>query len=213
MAEAASGAGAEFARKLFAGQCQFMWGAATIEQLPPMGLPEVAFVGRSNVGKSSLINALTGQKALARTSHTPGRTQQLNFFDLGGKLMLVDLPGYGYAKVSKTQVANWTALMKRYLAGRQVLHRVCLLVDSRHGLKPSDLEMMDMLDIAAVTYQIVLTKMDKLKPGQRKARIEEVQKALATRPAAHPEVMATSSVAKEGMDALRQALSAFVKEE
>ena len=155
----------EAGRLLFAGACDFVAGAATVAQLPPLGLPEVAFAGRSNVGKSSLINALTGRKALARVSHTPGRTQQINFFSLADRLMLVDLPGYGYAAVSKQKVANWTGLIEDYLKGRPQLKRVCLLIDARHGLKETDKAAMELMDSSAVVYQVVLTKADKLKPG------------------------------------------------
>ena len=153
----------EQGRLLFAQECNFLLGIDKLGQLPDASLPEVAFAGRSNVGKSSLINALTSRKAIARTSNTPGRTQQLNFFNLGKRLILVDLPGYGYARVSKTQVAAWTRTLKAFLRGRVTLRRVCLLIDSRVGIKDLDREMMDMLDSAAVMYQIVLTKVDKLK--------------------------------------------------
>ncbi len=201
------------ARQLFAGTCEFMLGVASLTQLPESAVPEVAMAGRSNVGKSSLINALTGHKALARTSNTPGRTQQLNFFNLGGgRLTLVDLPGYGYANVPKEMVDAWTELLRSYLAGRQQLRRVCVLVDARHGLKASDLEMMDMLDEAAVMYQIVLTKADKLKDKQRETRHKEVQAALKKRPAAHPEVILTSSVNKTGVADVQTALAAFALE-
>ena len=199
--------------QLFAGPCEFMLGVAALAQLPDSAVPEVAFAGRSNVGKSSLINAITGHKALARTSNTPGRTQQLNFFDLGGgKLTLVDLPGYGYAKVPKETVDAWTKLLRAYLAGRQQLRRVCVLIDARHGLKDSDAEMMDMLDEAAVNYQIVLTKADKLKDKQRETRHAEVVAALAKRPAAHPEVLLTSSVKKTGVGELQTELAAFASQ-
>src|SRR3569832_498880 len=153
---------AEAARKLFAGPCDFIWGATSIDNLPPATLPEVAFVGRSYVGKSSLVNALTGRKTLARVSNTPGRTREINFFRLGGRLMLADLPGYGYAKVSKVESAKWTELIFAYLSGRPSLRRVVLLIDSRRAPLPQDIEVMDLLDKAAVSYQLVLTKVDLL---------------------------------------------------
>jgi len=150
-------------RLLFAQECKFVAGAASLEQIPLLKLPEVAFAGRSNVGKSSLINAITGRRTLVKISSTPGRTQQLNFFNLADKLMLVDLPGYGYAKQSKVKVAAWNQLIRDYLRGRPNLRRVCLLIDSRHGIKPNDIEIMELLDDHAVPYQIVFTKMDKVK--------------------------------------------------
>ena len=153
----------EDGRKLFAGDCTFLLGAAALSQVPESGLPEIAFAGRSNVGKSSLVNALTGRKTLARISDTPGRTQQLNFFDIGQRFILADLPGYGYARAPKRDVDAWTDLVKAYLMGRPQLRRVCMLVDSRHGLKTNDLEVMKDLDEAAVSYQIIMTKADKVK--------------------------------------------------
>ena len=195
-------------RQLFSAPCRFMLGVADLDQLPPDDLPEIALAGRSNVGKSSLLNALTGRKNLARTSNTPGRTQQLNFFDLDGRLILVDLPGYGFAKVPKPLVAAWTEMLKLYLRGRVPLRRACVLVDSRHGLKPPDTEMMDMLDVAAVPYRIVLTKADKIKAPQRRARHEEVAAAIAKRPAAYPDPIVTSAESGEGLDELRAALVA-----
>src|SRR3954468_19085789 len=158
----------EQGRLLFAQECEFLRGAASLDGIPPAELPEVAFVGRSNVGKSSLVNALTGRKTLARVSNTPGRTREINFFRLGGRLMLADLPGYGYAKVSKTESAKWTELIFAYLAGRPSLRRVVLLIDSRRAPLPQDIEVMDLLDRAAVSYQLVLTKIDKLKPVELK---------------------------------------------
>ena len=192
---------------LFAKECTFWAGVDKPERLPEGSLTEIAFAGRSNVGKSSLVNALTGRKTLARTSNTPGRTQQLNFFDLGGRLMLVDLPGYGYAKVSKTDSAAWTDLTRWYLKGRVMLRRVCLLVDARHGLKANDVATMKDLDNAAVPYQIVLTKGDKVKPPARPALIEATVAALKKHPAAHPHVLLTSAETVEGIPELRAALA------
>lgn len=197
----------ESARKLFAQECQFVTGAADLGGLPEDKLPEIAFAGRSNVGKSSLVNALTGRKTLARTSNTPGRTRQINFFDLGGRLMLVDLPGYGYARAAKTEVAAWTRLIQNYLKGRVGLRRLCLLVDGRHGLKPSDEELMDLLENAAVPYRVVLTKCDKLKRDALTARIAEVENALRKRTAALPQVLPTSSIKKHGIAELRADLA------
>lgn len=197
------------ANRLFAGECTFLLGVAGLEQLPASNLPEIAFVGRSNVGKSSLLNALTGRKTLAKTSNTPGRTQQLNFFNLGEKLMLVDLPGYGFAKVPKAQVEAWTRLLKKYLAGRQQLRRVCLLVDARHGLKESDISMMTMLDQTAVTYQIILTKADKISAADQEKCLEQTRAGLKKHPAAHPDIVLTSSVKREGVEPLRAELAAF----
>src|SRR5215471_17402627 len=152
---------AEAGRRLFAAEARFIAGASTPSGLPPEGLPEIAFVGRSNVGKSSLVNALTGRRMLARISNTPGRTRQINFFDLGGRLVLVDLPGYGYAEAPKSAVKSWTGLVRHYLQTRAVLRRVCLLIDSRHGIKDIDRPLMRILDTAGVAYQMVLTKADK----------------------------------------------------
>ena len=171
---------AEIGRKLFAQNCDFIWAAEKIDGLPPMGPVEIAFAGRSNVGKSSLLNALTGRKALARTSHTPGRTQQLNFFNLGPDpeaplLRLVDMPGYGYAAVSKEKIANWTRLMQDFLRGRATLARVFVLIDGRHGVKDLDRDMLKKLDQAALSYQIVLTKRDEVKLGQIEKTIADDQ--------------------------------------
>jgi GTP-binding protein len=157
------------ARKLFAGACEFVWGTGDINSLPPMSLPEIAFVGRSNAGKSSLINALTNRKTLARVSHTPGRTREINFFKLGDGLMLADLPGYGYAKASKTMAAQWQELIFAYLRGRASLRRVVLLIDARRGVGEQDEQVMTLLDEAAVSYSLVLTKIDKLTPAEAEA--------------------------------------------
>lgn len=190
-------------RKLFAGSCDFVAGAATIEALPEPELPEVAFVGRSNVGKSSLVNALTGRRTLARVSHTPGATKQINFFRLGQTCMLVDLPGYGYAKASRTLAREWQELIFAYLRGRANLGRTLLLLDSRRGIMPADRDAMDLLDRAAVSYAGVLTKADELSQSER-ARVYAVcSDELAKRPAAHPELFATSAHGAEGLVPLR----------
>ena len=197
----------ERGRRLFAQECNFLLGTDSLQQLPQPSLPEVAFVGRSNVGKSSLVNALTGRKTLARTSNTPGRMQQLNFFNLGGQLILVDLPGYGYAKAPKKQVFAWTKTLKAFLRGRVPLRRICLLIDARHGLKDVDREMMDLMDGAAVVYQIVMTKIDKAKHQVLSDVIIATQKELLTRPAAYPILFRTSSLDKLGLLDLRANLT------
>ena len=201
----------EKGRKIFAGSCEFVAGVATLDWMLEMSLPEVAFAGRSNVGKSSLINALTGQNALARTSHTPGRTQQLNFFNLSSALYIVDLPGYGYAKASKTRVQEWNEVIRSYLRGRQTLQRVCVLIDSRHGAKDSDIEIMKLLDEAAVTYIIVLTKVDKIKTQELEKRRLEMTDVLKKRPAAFPIVFETSSAKGIGIAELRAELAKFAE--
>ena len=198
---------AEAGRLLFAAECQFFFAAQRLDQLPEPGLPEVAFAGRSNVGKSSLINALTGRKTLARASNTPGRTRQLNFFDLGHRLTLVDMPGYGYAQAAKEVKADWQGLMFDYLRGRPTLQRVMLLLDSRIELKASDHTVMDLLDKAAVTYQLVLTKADGVKPTALARKLAEVQALGRTHPAAHPDTLVTSSETGAGIEALRAALA------
>ena len=198
-------------RRLFAQQCRFVAGAADVGSLPPEGLPEIAFIGRSNVGKSSLVNALTGRRTLARTSDTPGRTRQINFFDLGGRLMLVDLPGYGYAQASKTAIAAWTSLARNYLRGRSALRRACLLLDARHGVKDSDRPLMRLCDEAALSWQVVLTKADKLSPSELTASLASVAAELARHAAAHPEIHVTSAEKGRGIAALRTALAAFAE--
>jgi GTP-binding protein len=198
----------EQGRKLFAGDWQFFWASPSIETLPPMAGVEVAFAGRSNVGKSSLINALTGRNSLARTSHTPGRTQELIFFegpDRAG-LRLVDMPGYGYASAPKTKVASWTELIHKFLLGRASLARVYVLIDARHGFKQADLDVLKTLDQSAVSYQVVLTKADQVKPAELQAQIEATIAALAKHPAAFPEVLATSARSGAGMAELRAAM-------
>lgn len=197
---------AEAGRLLFAHECRFVAGAAKASAVPEDRLPEIAFSGRSNVGKSSLVNALTGRRTLARVSGTPGRTQQINFFDLDGRLMLVDLPGYGHAQASKAAIKNWSGLVRLYLKGRASLRRACLLVDSRHGLKELDRAAMAMLDAAAVSYQIVLTKTDKLGPAALAGIAEAVAAELAGHTAAHPEIHLTSAETGRGIAALRAAL-------
>lgn len=194
---------------LFTQPCQFLKSVPTVEDLPEFSLPEIAFAGRSNVGKSSLINALMNQKTLARTSNTPGRTQFLNFFELKDHLILVDMPGYGYAEAPKKLVQQWQGLIKFYLKARPTLQRTYLLIDSRHGLKPNDLEMMEMLDKAAASYQIVLTKIDKISAASLENLEKTVTQALTKHPAAHPHVIATSSEKKIGLDILKSEITAF----
>jgi GTP-binding protein len=193
----------EAARVLFARPVRFLMGAAAIDGLPPADLPEAAFAGRSNVGKSSLINALVGQKHLARASNEPGRTREVNFFLLDERLRLVDLPGYGFARASKTATSKFQNLGRAYLRGRPNLKRVYLLIDARHGLKSVDDEAMKALDDAAVSYQIVLTKADKIKPAEVEAVVAQTLKAIARRPAAFPQVLATSAETGAGMPELR----------
>ena len=205
--EAFSKAELEAGRLLFAKACDFTAGVAEEAQLPPARLPEVAVLGRSNVGKSSLLNALTGRRALARVSVTPGRTQQLNFFELDGRFVLVDMPGYGYNAAGKARAAAWTRLIERYLAGRQTLTRVLLLIDARHGVKPIDQAWMKRLDKAAQSYQIVLTKMDKVEAEDRAATLAKAEAAAARHVAAYPVLLATSSETGEGIAELRATLA------
>lgn len=202
----------EAARKLFAGPCDFFWGAAAQESLPPISnLPEIAFAGRSNVGKSSLVNALTGRRTLARVSQAPGRTRQLNFFNLANTLVLVDLPGYGFARVSKKMKDDWQGFAIDYLRGRPTLQRVYLLIDARHGVKDSDHETMKNLDSAAVSYRILLTKTDQLSASEIPEAIGEAEAATRKHGAAHPEVMATSSETGFGIPELRVEVSKAAK--
>lgn len=205
--DAETAAAVEAGRWLFAQECRFVAGAAMLAQLPEFELPEVAFAGRSNVGKSSLLNALTARRALARTSHTPGRTQQINFFDLGGRLMLVDLPGYGYAKAPKERIRRWTALTRDYLRGRPTLRRVCLLVDARRGLGETDRAVMEDLDAAAASYQIVLTKTDKATESDLSARFAEIDGLRRAHVALHPKVLLTSARKDTGLETLRAELA------
>jgi GTP-binding protein len=199
---------AERARKLFAGPVEFLKSAPGLQHLPDPDVPEIAFAGRSNVGKSSLLNALTNRKGLARTSNTPGRTQELNFFDVGRpkQIRLVDMPGYGFAEAPKDLVKRWRFLVNDYLRGRAVLRRAFVLVDSRHGLKPVDVEIMEMLDGAAVNYQLILTKSDKVKPTELSKTIERTAAEAAKHAAAHPRLIATSSETGEGIAELRTAI-------
>lgn len=198
---------AETGRKLFAGPVDFVKGVVAMSGLPPADRAEICFAGRSNVGKSSLINALTGRKALARTSNTPGRTQEINYFTLGESHYLVDLPGYGYANAPLAKVAAWQALLKQYLAGRASLRRAFVLIDARHGVKPPDEEIMALLDSAAVTFQCVLTKADKIKDAERERVLGEVRERLGRHPAAFPELVLTSSVSRAGLATLRAAIA------
>lgn len=199
----------EWGRWLFAQECRFLQGAPTMADIPEFTLPEVAFAGRSNVGKSSIINSLTGHSGLARTSNTPGRTQHLNFFDLARRLIMVDMPGYGYAEAPKKLVSQWTKMVKMYLQGRPTLRRVFLLIDSRHGLKANDLEVMELLDETAVPYQIVLTKSDKLKESALRHLVEAITKTLTKHGAAYPRVIATSTVEQTGIIELRASVGQF----
>jgi len=202
----------ETGRKIFAGEADFKWASTAIDNLPPMNSVEIAFAGRSNVGKSSLVNALTNRKTLARTSHTPGRTQQLNFFDIGGHFMLVDMPGYGYAAVSKAKVEAWTDVIIDYLKGRANLARVYVLIDGRHGVKDVDRDVMNLLDTAAVSYALVLTKHDEVKKADSEKIIAATRLEIAKRPAAYPEIIFTSSRTGDGIPDLRTAIARLLEE-
>ena len=207
VAEAPDTEAAEAARRLLTGQVEFLLGVVAMDGLPPPDRIEVCFAGRSNVGKSTLINALTGRRALARASNTPGRTQEINFFTVGESHYLVDLPGYGFARAPLAVVERWQALLKSYLAGRQPLRRAFLLIDARHGAKPVDEEIMALMDRAAVPFQAVLTKADKR--GDRDRVLDQVRGVLSKHPAAYPEMIVTSAQTGEGMDALRVAIAAL----
>lgn len=193
-------------RWLFEHPCTFVTSVYDLKTLPPQEWPEIAFAGRSNVGKSSLINAVFNKRGLAKASNTPGRTQCLNFFQMESHLHVVDMPGYGYAKAPKDLVASWNKMLRLYLKGRVQLKRVFLLIDSRHGLKANDIEIMDMLDEAAVSYQVVLTKVDKIKPPAVQKRLQEVQDSAPKHPALYPEVLFSSSEKNEGLDDVRRAI-------
>jgi GTP-binding protein len=197
----------ETGRKLFAGPVDFLKGVVALDGLPPADRIEVCFAGRSNVGKSSLINALTGRKALARASNTPGRTQEINYFVAGPARYLVDLPGYGFAEAPKAVVAKWQALLRAYLAGRPTLRRAFVLIDHRHGIKEPDDEIMGLLDRAAVTFQVVLTKADKVKTADRARVLDQVRAGLAKHPAAYPELIVTSSETGQGLPTLRTVIA------
>lgn len=200
---------AEAARKLFAGPVEFVKGVVDMSGLPPGDRPEICFAGRSNVGKSSLINAITGRKAIARASNTPGRTQEINFFTLGGSHYLVDLPGYGFANAPVAVVEKWQRLLKRYLSGRQALRRAFVLIDARHGVKPVDEEIMALLDSAAVTFQTVLTKADKISPATLDKTLAQARTRLRAHPAAFPELILTSSAKGDGIPTLRATIAAI----
>lgn len=210
----------EAGRKMFAGEWQFFWASPSIETLPPMQGVEVAFAGRSNVGKSSLINALTGRSGLARTSHTPGRTQELIFFEgppspggsTAASLRLVDMPGYGYASAPKAKIASWTTLIHKFLQGRANLARVYVLIDSRHGFKDADTQVLTTLDKSAVSYQVVLTKCDQVKPSELDRTVLETVETLRKHPAAFPDVLVTSSRTGAGMGELRAAMVRLLRE-
>ncbi|MGV6840133.1 MAG: ribosome biogenesis GTP-binding protein YihA/YsxC [Planktomarina sp.] len=200
----------ETGRKLFAGPVEFLKGVVAMDGLPPDDRIEVCFAGRSNVGKSSLINAITNRKGLARASNTPGRTQEINFFELGDERYLVDLPGYGYANAPVAVVKQWQQLLKAYLSGRPNLRRAFVLIDSRHGVKPVDEEIMTLLDKSAVTFQVVMTKADKLKKGQMDKTLAQVREKLSKHPAAFPEMILTSSEKGDGVPTLRAVVAGLI---
>jgi GTP-binding protein len=202
----------EIGRKLFAGEADFIWAANSLKNLPPMSKVEIAFAGRSNVGKSSLVNALTGRNTLARTSHTPGRTQQLNFFNINDRFHLVDMPGYGFSAVEKQKVQAWTQLIHDYLRGRASLARVYVLIDARHGIKPVDETVLETLGTAAVSYQIVLTKADELKASELDKRIADTLQKIEKRAAAFPEILSTSSRSGLGIPELRAEVARLLSE-
>ncbi|MGF1552479.1 MAG: ribosome biogenesis GTP-binding protein YihA/YsxC [Paracoccaceae bacterium] len=201
----------EAGRKLFAGHVQFVKGVVAMDGLPEPDRPEICFAGRSNVGKSSLLNALTGRKNIARASNTPGRTQEINYFGLGAAGYLVDLPGYGYAEAPKAKVEAWQSLIRAYLAGRATLARAFVLIDARHGVKPADEETMGLLDRAAVSFQAVLTKADRMKGRERAGAVDRVGRALAAHPAAFPEVVTTSAETGEGVAVLRAVIGELMR--
>jgi GTP-binding protein len=201
---------AEIGRLLFAGETEFLKGVVAMTGLPPADRIEVCFAGRSNVGKSSLINALTGRKGLARASNTPGRTQEINFFTVGQSHYVVDLPGYGYANAPVAIVAKWQKLLKQYLSGRQTLRRAFVLIDARHGVKPVDEEILSLMDSSALAFQVVLTKTDKIKVSERDAVLDQVRAALVKHPAAFPEIVVTSSEKGEGIATLRAIIATLV---
>ncbi|WP_428492295.1 ribosome biogenesis GTP-binding protein YihA/YsxC [Rhodopila sp.] len=206
----AEAAALETGRLLFAAECRFFFGAQKLDQLPPPSGTEIAFAGRSNVGKSSLLNALTGRNSLARTSSEPGRTRQLNFFDLGGRLTLVDMPGYGYARASRDVKADWQGMMFDYLRGRPTLRRVMLLMDARIEFKQADHDVMELLDRAAVTFQLILTKIDSVKPAALLPKIHATQALARSHAAAFPRILTTSSETGDGIEALRAELASLV---
>ncbi len=210
IAKPESEAGSEIGRKLFSGPVDFLKGVVGMDGLPNGDRVEVCFAGRSNVGKSSLINAITNRKGLARASNTPGRTQEINFFELGEERYLVDLPGYGYANAPIAIVEKWQRLLKNYLSGRQNLRRAFILVDSRHGIKPVDEEIMQLMNKSALTFQVVLTKADKIKDHERDQVLDQVRNRLAKHPAAFPELILTSSEKGEGLATLRAVIAGLV---
>lgn len=203
VADEPDAATAELGRKMFAGETEFLKGVVAMDGLPPADRLEVCFAGRSNVGKSSLINALTGRKGLARASNTPGRTQEINFFTLADSHYLVDLPGYGYAEAPVAVVEKWQRLLKAYLSGRQTLRRAFVLIDARHGVKKVDEDILKLLDQSAVTFQVVLTKADKVRAAERGKILDQVRAALSKHPAAYPEIIVTSSEKGDGIPTLR----------